>query len=98
MSAGVVDLMVARDGVEPPTLAFSGLASPGRYLLILQDIALNAKQVHRAGQKMIFIPNWPMRGLCAPPGCRKFVACVPVAVSPSTQFRTSPELKLAPQE
>jgi hypothetical protein len=40
ISAKSLRMMVARDGVEPPTPAFSGLESPKAILFILQDIAL----------------------------------------------------------
>jgi hypothetical protein len=46
---------------------------------------------------MNFIPNWPMRGLCAAPGCRKFEASNPVEALPSTQSEL-PELKVEAHE
>ena len=48
-------------------------------------------------QKMNFIPNWPMRGLCAAAGCRKLEASNPIAALPSAQSEV-PELKVEAQE
>jgi hypothetical protein len=46
---------------------------------------------------MNFIPNWPMRGLCAAAGCRKLEASNPIAALPSAQSEV-PELKVEAQE
>jgi hypothetical protein len=46
--------MVARDGVEPPTPAFSGAGFSRGHLLILQDIALKTSLF----LSFLLVPKW----------------------------------------